>query len=384
MFSIEKERVMGKTILFLNDAAEIGGGERNLMAWIEGLKDSPWRPIVTCPREGSFSKELQKTNIQVEWLKLPDSRKLKDCGKGVKALFKIHQLVQREQVVLIHANSPPWFPLGYWIGRFCRIPTVVSVHGPLRAERVRQFCLPQAGLVIAISETLKNILIDAGVSADRIQVVYSCVDTEFFSPNQQVGAGNVRRSLGIDENDFVIGCVANLAPYKGQDVLVEAFSLVIQHKPDAHCILVGRNDEPFGLKVKEVVNQLGLLGKVHFVSYHDDIRPYLGCLDLFVLASRSEGLPIIVLEAMSMAKPVVATRVDGIPEAVQDLVTGVLVPPQDPQALAANILELSANPKRMRKMGEEGFIRAKSFDIRNVGRARIRTYERLLKGRSDF
>ena len=366
---------MARTILFLNDSVEIGGGEINLFAFLTCLNRSLWRPIVTCPGDGPFANKLRESNVIVKAVKFPDWRKLKDVPCRVKALMQLYRIVKEENVCLIHSNSPPWFPLGYWISRLYQIPTVVSVQGPLKPERVRQFYLPGASLVIAISETLKELLIAAGVSADHIRVVHNCVDTEYFSPNQQVE--NVRKLLGIHENDFVIGCVANLSPYKGQDVLVEAFSLVAKIQPDAHCVLVGRNDEPFGLKVRDAVNRLGLSRRVHFVSYVDDIRPFLAGMDLFVLASRSEGFGIVLLEAMAMAKPVVATRVGGIPEAVHDQVTGLLVPPQDARALAANILKLAEDPHRRKKMGEEGFVRAKMFNIQNACKARLKAYEGL-------
>lgn len=366
---------MARTILFLNDSVEIGGGEINLLAFLAGLNRSLWRPIVTCPGDGPLANKLRESDVIVRKVKFPDWRKLKDVPCRVKALMQLSRIVKEENVCLIHSNSPPWFPLGYWLGRFNQIPTVVSVQGPLKLERVRQFCLSRASLVISISDTLKDLLIAAGVSADRIQVVHNCVDTEYFSPNQQVE--NVRTILGIHQNDFVLGCVANLAPYKGQDVLVEAFSLVVKNKPDAHCILVGRNDEPFGLKVRDAVNRLGLSERVHFVSYEDDIRPFLASMDLFVLASRSEGFGIVLLEAMAMAKPVIATRVGGIPEAVHDQVTGLLVPSQDSRALASNILKLAEDPQRRRKMGEEGLVRAKLFNIQNANNARLKAYEAL-------
>ena len=352
IFSIEKERVMGKTILYLNDAAEIGGGERNLMAWIGGLKDSPWRPIVTCPREGSFSKALQKSNIQVEWVKLPDWRKSKDWGTGVKAWFKINQLVQREQVVLIHANSPPWLPIGCLVSKWNRIPCAVSVQSRLEPRRVKQFLLHHANVIFTVADCLRVFIEDSGVEKGKTKTIYSTVDTEWFLPYHV--HKSIRDQFGISEEDFVIGCIANIAHYKGHDILLQAFAKIVEDIPMAHCLLVGKDDSEFATSIKALARKLGLNEKIHFAGFQNDTRPFYQAIDVMVLPSRVEGAPVALLEAMAMEKPLIASSVDGTPEIVQDGVTGILVPPEASEKVVEAILELFRNPKKSKAMGKAG------------------------------
>lgn len=367
-------------ILYLNDAVAIGGGERNLLALLDVLDRSTWRPIVTCPCDGPFPSVLRAMGVQVERVKLPDCRKLKELFRGIVAWIRLNQIVRREQVAIIHANSPPWFPLGCLIARRSKIPSVVSVQGPLEARRVRQFLLHQADLVVPISKHLEALVIGGGVLPERIKLIYSGVDTERFSYGGDIIES--KKCLGISANDLVIGCVANLASYKGQDVLVKAFATVLKTIPNAYCLLVGRDDEAYGIEVKSLANRLGLSSRIRFSGFQDNVQPYLEAMDLFVLASRSEGLGIVLLEAMALGKPIVATRVGGIPEIVEDGLTGVLVPPEDPESLAVAIIDVVRNPTKLQAMGRAGKLRAGSFSISETGKTQVKIYKNLLNARN--
>lgn len=367
---------MKSPILYVNDASEVGGGERNLMLWMQALEQSPWRPIVTCPREGTFSEVLRQANIPVEWVSFPDMRKIKDCARGIRAWWKLNQVVRREGVVMIHANSPPWFPIGYWVAKWNRIPSVVSVQSRLEDRRVRQYLLPQADLLLTVSDSLRALVEKAGVSVGKTKTIYSSVDTNRFTPRED--GSLVRGQLGISSQDLVLGCVANVAYYKGHDLLLRAFSKIVEKVPHAHCLIVGRDDSEFAGTMKGLARDLGLSERVHFVGFHDDARPYFEAIDVVVLPSRVEGAPVALLEAMAMEKPLIASAVDGTPEIVKDGVTGILIPMGNWEKLVQAVLALLSDPERRQEMGKAGRQWVTRFSSHIAHETLLDGYRRLL------
>lgn len=367
---------MVRPILYLNDAVAIGGGERNLLALLEVLDKSKWRPIVTCPRDGAFPSVLRGMGVQVEWVKLPDCRKLKEVFRGIFAWLCLNRIVRREQVAIIHANSPPWFPLGCIVAKQHRIPSVVSIQGRFPPRRIRQYLLHRADLVFAVADSLRLLVEAAGVPVGRTKTIYSTVDTERFVPCSDTEG--VRKQFGIADGDLVIGCVANVAHYKGHDILIQAFAKLSQMISTAHLLLVGTYSSEYGAAMTRMAQDLGLARRVHFVGFQNDVRPYFGAIDMMVLPSRQEGAPVAILEAMAMAKPLIASAVDGTPEIVQDGITGILVPPEDPEAVVVAVADLIKDPKRLQVMGEAGRRRAELFSVRRAGKILVEGYESLL------
>ena len=372
---------MARPVLYLNNAVVVGGGERNLLALLQILDKTKWRPIVTCPHDGVFASELKAMGIQVEWLKLPDCRKLKDIFRGALAWLQLDQIVRRERITIIHANSPPWFPVGCLVAKRHRIPAVVSIQGRLAPRRVRQFLLHRADLLFTVADSLRLFVEGAGVPPGRTRTIYSTVDTDWYVPCADTS--DIRRQFGIAPDDPLIGCVANVAHYKGHDILIQAFSRLNQIIPTAHLLLVGRDNSEYGTAMKKMAQELGLGNRIHFTGFQPDVRPFFGAMDIVALPSREEGAPVALLEAMAMAKPLVASAVDGTPEIVEDRVTGILVPPEDPDAVVAAVTSLISNPNTLRSMGEAGRRRANLYSIRRAEEILLQGYESLFSPASE-
>jgi len=185
------------------------------------------------------------------------------------------------------------------------------------------------------------------VDASSLRVIYSGVDLERFKPD---GSRNLRAQLGAGEGDTLIGAVARLSSIKGFEYLIDAIPLVLKAQPGARCIFVGAGRVDDQLKFR--ANQLGLAHKIKFVGFQEDAPDAIRSLDVVAHPSlHTEGLPNSLLEAMACGIPIVATPVAGIPEAVVDGVTGILVPPRDPNKLAAALVSLIGDPERRRQMG---------------------------------
>lgn len=193
------------------------------------------------------------------------------------------------------------------------------------------------------------------VPHSRIQVIHNGID---ITPFAQAQVGLVRRQLAIETISAVITCVANFREVKGHRILIDAVAALHAQNPDSYLWLVG--DGPLRSETEHQVRVLGLEGAVKFLGQRSDVPHILADTDIFVLASLWEGMPGVILEAMAARLPVVATSVGGIPEVVVHGQTGYLVPPTDPQALAAALTRLLEDKRLRLEMGRAGHRRVRS------------------------
>jgi glycosyltransferase involved in cell wall biosynthesis len=204
------------------------------------------------------------------------------------------------------------------------------------------------------------------------------VDTELFRPRPERRAP-ARRALGVPEDVPVVGCVANINREKGITDLVEAFGLVHAEVPDARLVLIGAEHDTqrsYASAIRARIGELGIGDRVHFVGERSDLPDLLPAFDVAVLASRSEGTPTVLMEAMSTGAPVVATDVGGVAEIVSDGVSGTLVPPGDPVAFASAIVRILRDRELAARMSRAARERAVAdFAIEASLRSHLRAYE---------
>jgi glycosyltransferase involved in cell wall biosynthesis len=209
----------------------------------------------------------------------------------------------------------------------------------------------------------------------KLHVVCNGIDTDRFRDHGE--GATVRAALGIPPGAPVIGTVGRLVEIKRQDLLIAAFRRVRDRVADAHLLLVC--DGPWMGRLREQVAGLGLADRVHFAGYQGQPAPYLQAMDLFALTSRSEGMPLSVLEAWAAGMPVVATRVGGLPELIEDGRTGLLVEFGDEAALVDALAGLIADRPAARRLGEAGRDRVESrFSLHRMADEYHRHYRELL------
>jgi glycosyltransferase involved in cell wall biosynthesis len=188
-------------------------------------------------------------------------------------------------------------------------------------------------------------------AAARTTVVPLGLDLERLA-RLDSSAAHLRGQLGIPERALVVGFVGRFVAIKDLATLVHAFARVAAERPDAVLLLVG--DGPLRAEIDTLVAALALQKQVHLVGWIEDPAPVYATIDVFALSSLNEGTPVAVIEAMAAAKAVVATRVGGVADIVDDERTGLLVPPQNPKALADAILRLAVAPDERLRMGAAG------------------------------
>ena len=246
----------------------------------------------------------------------------------------------------------PWaYPDGYaavQLGREARLPVVVQVHGS-DIRQLNRFPARQAGTaaavsqargVIAVCRDLAGGVMALGAAADRVRVVVDGVDRSMFYPGSRSAAQD---RLGLSHDVRHLLFVGNLVAVKGLDVLLEACRRLANHADPWHLHLIGE-----GVERAALVRQAAAAGIAHRITFHgaiahEHLPDWFRAADLFVLASRSEGIPNVLLEAMACGLPFVATSVGGIPE-IADPVSCRLVPPERPLEMARAIGSLLADP----------------------------------------
>jgi glycosyltransferase involved in cell wall biosynthesis len=229
---------------------------------------------------------------------------------------------------------------------------------------------------VAISRAVKGVLVKDGIPSDRIEVVPSGVDVARLDGAERK---DLRALLGLPPGTPLVGDVAAFGWHKAQEVLVEATPLLLRDVPDAHVVFVG--DGECRARVEEAARRLGNPGtRVHFTGFRDDVPEVLASLDVFVMCSVLEGLCTSALDAQAVGVPVVASAVGGLVEAVADGETGLLVPPRDPDALAAAVARVLRDPALRRRLGDAGRVRVREgFSVKSMVDGTRSVYGRMLR-----
>ena len=350
-----------KTVLHTESSPGLGGQEIRTLTEAGWIAERGWRVLVAAQPEGRLLLRARELGLSVVPLRM---RGAWDAG----ALLGLVQLIRREQIDLVHTHSSIDGWLGGMAARLSRRPVVRTRHVSIPIRRgFNPVYRWLADRVITSGEAIRDLVIAAGVPPSRVVAIPAGVKLGDFTDGE--GGEAALRSLGLARGPApagavsgpILGSVAMFRGSKGHDHLLDAFARVHARRPDARLLLVGdggRREWAEGL-----ARQRGLGGAVIFTGFRTDVPALLAAMDCFVLAStRTEGVPQSLLQAAAAGVPLVASRIGGIPEVVEDGVTGLLVPPEDPVALAAAIEETLADPaaaatraRAARKRCEERF-----------------------------
>ena len=369
-----------RVTLFITELA-LGGTPRRVQALAERLDRARFDPrVLALIPGGALAGALRTAGVPVETLGV---RHRVDAG----APFRLWAYLRRVRPQILHGFNFHANLLAKVVGKkLAGVPTVVvseaSVESAKRWHRVAldRWTARWADAHYVNAEAIRDKLMSRErVPADRIWTVRTGVDPKAFAP--QVPDDGLRSALGIAPGDPVVVSVGRLAKYKGQEILLEACAL----DPGRRWRLVFVGDGPARAAVGARASALGIAHRVVFAGARDEVAPFLALADCVALASTEEGLPGSVLEAMAMARPVVATAVGGVPEAVADGVTGVLVPAGDAAALAQAIAAVVADPARAQAMGLAARERAeRDFNVDLMVQRTEIMYETLMGVRGEI
>ncbi|MBI5353867.1 MAG: glycosyltransferase [Chloroflexi bacterium] len=342
-----------KKILQLIDGLNVGGAEVLLVDLVRGIQEAGYDVSIGYSTRGPLEKKLLDLGI-------PCTR-LPRLGRVDPVLFfSICQLILREKPDIIHTHLFKSDLHGRLAARLCGVPVVISTSHN-NDVWVKRFPLGKlygltaklADRVIAVSDEVSDYQIQyTGISPEKIITIENGVDVKRFV-DQEDNARALRDEFKIDSSAPLIGIIGRLSPQKDHVNFLNAAVQVKAQLPDARFLVVG--DGPLREELMTQAQSLGLGSSIIFCGLRQDIPAILSALDVLVIASKWEGLPVTLLEGMAARCPIVSTSVGGVPSVVTNDVSALLVPPEDAPALAKACLKILQDKKLAHELSSTSF-----------------------------
>jgi len=336
---------MTLTVLHTESSNGWGGQENRTLKECIGLKKIGVRVLIACQPGSMLAERGTEAGIEVKKIEMKSSISI----FAIAALLKI---IRNENINIVCTHSGKDSMLGAIAGRLSNMKPVIvrTRHLALPiTSKITYSLLPHK--VVTVSEYVRRYLIEEkGIAADKVVSIPTGIDIERFNPD--VVSAVPREELGIAADAQIVGTVAILRRKKGHHILLDAIPMVLRKFPKTVFLFAG--DGPQRKNIEERISELGIGNNVKLIGLRNDIPEILKTIDLFVLPTLQEALGTSFIESMAMGKPVVGTKAGGVPEVVKDGISGILVEPENPAALAGAIISLLRNRERMRQMGDAG------------------------------
>lgn len=372
-------------VLQIISSSNIGGGEKIVYSLLKYLDKDKFEFYVACPPDGpmfshfkKYAKEVKACNFR-HWFFNPHT------------IFSLKRYMEQRQIDIVHTHLYAADFIGIIAAVFAGIRRRVVSVGGYNFSRTGRFDLRSiknffcsliyrsiyifSDVIIAVSQAVKQDLIKRpGIKPkeEKIKVIHAAVDLlDVDKRSQDTGS----RVMDIDTGgkDIFIGVVANFDKVKGHHILLRAIPKVVKELENVEFIFIGSGEERYCLE--QTAKRLNIKNNIIFTGVCQNPAAIVRLCDLVVLPSLVEGLSLALLEAMVLAKPVVASNIGGIPEVVENGVTGLLVPPGDSAKLAEAILYLLKDKALASKMGQRGRARVqKFFDLKDMMDATEKIY----------
>ncbi|MCA1704459.1 MAG: glycosyltransferase [Actinobacteria bacterium] len=349
-------------VLFIVPDLTVGGAERHLVTLLPAMDPTRFAPSMICiGMQGELFAELVAADIPARAL----GRTKREFGPTLAQLISDMRRNRPDVVVVRGYNAEV---LGRAAALLCGVPRVVvwlhhssDITPRGRVQRLADWLLGSVtsayyGVAFGQLPYFTEVL---GYPPDKVRIIHNGIDPAQFpyTPDSQRGS-TLALSLGIAAEHAVVGIVAVLRPEKDHATFLQAARLVLERIPRARFLVVG--DGPLRSELTRLAGELGITGSVIFTGSRSDVRDLLPLVDVFALTSTTECFPMALLEAMAIGRPAVCTAVGGVPEIIDEAVTGHMVPPRDPAALADRLVDLLSDPARARVMGRAARMRLES------------------------
>ncbi len=334
-------------ILYASRGGDPYGAKNSLLSLIEGLDRSRFSPLLVCPEAGFLSGKAEELGIPVRFLPIYDFfftsnplLLLRQAWQLRNNVVRLRRHIREQGIDLVHVNSFKVGPPYAIAARMLGIPCIwhsreILLTTPFRKRVLVEMIRSLPDGVIAVSEACAAQFRRGGRGNTKVHVIYNGIDTEAF--RAQADRQAVRREFGLAADTPLVGCVGQLIPWKGQDDFVRVAAAVLSTLPEARFLIVGREVEShrsFRATLEELASSLDIRDHVIFTGFRQDVPSLIASMDIFLhCAVQPDPLPRVILEAMALGKPVVATDTGGIPEMIEEGRSGFLAPPRDVRSL---------------------------------------------------
>jgi len=361
------------TILYLLTELEVGGAERSLYEIARRIDRKRFRPIVASLRgTGPLKSWFDEENIPVHPLEVRPPL-------GLGGIFRLVRLLRRDRVTILHSFLFHPNVIGRLAGGLARTPIVISsarVAEPTRPWRLwlEGLTSPLMDVETCVSDSVRRFMhARAHIPWRKLVTIRNGVDFSRFT----LGRTEARAALNLPGDVPVVLFVGRFEHQKGVDLLPSIAKTVLAGVPSARFLLVGAG--PLQDAVQQEFQRLGISNSVEFLGKRDDIPTLLAASDVLILPSRWEGLANVILEAHAARTPVVATDVEGTQEVIQTGVTGIVVPPEQPDLFAQAILDLLRDPEKRQALASAAYSRAgECFSVEQMAHSNHLLYEQFL------
>jgi len=372
-----KYPALKKKVVHVTFDMRIGGAEQVIFNLIENTDTLKYEVSILCLDHsvGPFGVQLQRKGYKIKTL----TRK---PGFDFFLINKIRRFITRHNIDVLHCHQYTPYAYGVLGAAFSKCKIIFTEHGrfyPDQRKIKRVFVNPFLNLltdyVTAISSATRDALAEfENFPRDKIKIVYNGIDDSRFLGTQE---SNLKKSLGIGQNAYILGTVARLDEIKNQPMMIRALKMIQQSYPETYLIIVG--DGPEREYLEALASQLQLASHIVFTGFREDAHLFYKIMDVFLLTSFSEGTAMTLLEAMAAGLPCIATKVGGNPEIVKDCETGYIISSGDEQKLAEKICALLKDEGLRTKMGQAGRKRLEeNFTVYKM----VKSYEAMYDGKA--
>lgn len=370
----------------------IGGPSLHVVNLNKGLSSDRFESLLVIgspnPGEGSMLDYAQENGVQP--LTIPEMvGEASLRPRDLKALWMLYRILQAERPHIVHTHTAKAGFLGRLAARMAGVPIIVHTYhghvlngyyGPVKSWLLTMMERGLARItdrLVAVSELVKQDLITYGVAPpEKISVIPLGFDLEPFFDCESL-KGEFRRELELGPGDKLVGILGRIFPIKNHRLFLESAAQIAQQESNVHFVIVG--DGVLRSEMEKYAQDLRIDQRVFFTGWRRDLPRIYADLDLLVVSSNNEGTPVSAIEAMASGCPVVATRVGGLPDVVQDRETGYLVPPKQPEALTAAMLILIRDSKKAEQMGRSAQLSVEMrFSLDRLLRDTENLYQELL------
>jgi len=370
-------------VLHLIDSNGMYGAENVVLTLLDNLRNSPYHCILGCIREAEdeyveLGKRAEYKGIDVVYFTMRR-------GLNFSGIVKIYSFIKKNDIKIVHSHGyktniflgliRPFLPM---------VQVITTIHGWAKEfadrklavyEKTNCFFIRRFSRSVAVSKAVYNDMIKRQIPSNKIKIIYNGIDIN-NAQHIERDKSSLREFFDIPKDVLLIGTAGRFVKEKGMDVFIKGAGIFLQNYPNAFFLIAG--DGPLLSQLRSLASQLSIEHKIRFLGFVDKIYDFLYALDIFVLCSLTEGLPIVLLEALNAGCPTVCSCVGGIPEVI-DNTEGLLIEPGIPNALSERLLLLSEDVAFRNKIAFSGKSKVvETFSSEKMGCNYVNLYNKLM------
>ncbi len=387
-------------VLHIITRLDRGGSAENTIITVTGLDKKKYEiALIKGPTfESNMSKEeyasvianMKKARLKgVKLFNIPFLLRRINPFFDLLAFFSLYILLIKENPTIVHSHTSKAGLLGRLAAKLAGVPIIVHTphghvffgyFGPFKTKifiLLEKLASRITDKIITLSNREKeDYILFKTAEEDKLSVICSGIGLNKFKESLLSEKQNLKKELGIPGNSLIVGTAGRLVPVKGPEFLIKAAKYIISEYPDTYFIFTG--DGPLEQDLKRKALEMGISENIIFLGWRNDVAKIISIYDIFVLPSLNEGMGRVLVEAMALGKPIVASNIGGIPDLVIHGKNGFLVPPKDPEELAKYIQILLEDEEKREKMGLAGKEMSLNFSTENMVEKIAELYEELL------